>query len=84
MKHLNIIKKYVLNYNYNFTGRNQVYTVQSTLRFEGRGRPEGDQLIPADRGVYGCIFENEVKRAETTMHLRIEREFLIVINFTGD
>ncbi|XP_066903538.1 contactin-2 isoform X3 [Halyomorpha halys] len=55
-------------------GRNQVYTVQSTLRFEGRGRPEGDQLIPADRGVYACIFENEVKRAETTMHLRIEHE----------
>lgn len=51
-----------------------MYTVQSTLRFIGRERPGGMQLIPADRGVYACIFENEVKRTETTMHLRIERK----------
>ncbi|XP_073977737.1 contactin-2-like isoform X4 [Rhodnius prolixus] len=57
-----------------FAGRNAVYTVQSTLRFIGRERPGGMQLIPADRGVYACIFENEVKRTETTMHLRIEHE----------
>ncbi|XP_014244572.1 hemicentin-1 isoform X1 [Cimex lectularius] len=55
-------------------GRNAVFTVQSTLRFVGRDRPSGSQLIPADRGVYACIFENEVKKAETTMHLRIEHE----------
>lgn len=56
-----------------FPGRNSVYTVQSTLRFAGRDRPDGNQLVPADRGVYACVFENEVKKAETTMHLRIER-----------
>lgn len=58
-----------------FSGRNSVYTVQSTLRFAGRDRPDGNQLVPADRGVYACVFENEVKRAETTMHLRIERMY---------
>lgn len=55
-------------------GRNSVYTVQSTLRFIGKDRPEGNQLIAADRGVYSCAFENEVKRSESSMHLRIERE----------
>ncbi|BES87266.1 negative regulation of ERBB signaling pathway [Nesidiocoris tenuis] len=55
-------------------GRNSVYTVQSTLRFVGRERPSGSQLIPSDRGEYTCIFENEVKPAKTTMHLRIEHE----------
>uniref|UniRef100_A0A1B6H4Y3 Uncharacterized protein n=3 Tax=Proconiini TaxID=565685 RepID=A0A1B6H4Y3_9HEMI len=59
-------------------GRNSVYTVQSTLRFSGRNRPGGNQLMPADRGVYSCVFENEVKRAETTMHLRIEHEPIVV------
>lgn len=56
-------------------GENEVYTVHSTLRFSGRDRPNGNELIPFDRGVYSCIFENEVKRAETSMHLRIERKF---------
>jgi hypothetical protein len=55
---------------------NSVFTVQSTLRFVGHSRPEGNQLLPADRGLYSCTFENEVKRAESSMHLRIEREFL--------
>lgn len=51
-----------------------MYTVQSILRFSGRDRREGTQLTPSDRGVYACAFENEVKRVETTMHLRIERK----------
>ena len=55
-------------------GRNSVFTVQSTLRFLGHSRPEGNQLLPADRGLYSCAFENEVKKAESSMHLRIERE----------
>lgn len=57
-------------------GRNSVFTVQSTLRFLGHSRPEGNQLLPADRGLYACAFENEVKKAESSMHLRIERESL--------
>ena len=52
---------------------NQVFTVKSTFRFMGMDRPSGNRLIPGDRGVYSCVFENEVKRAESTMHLRIER-----------
>jgi echinoid protein len=59
-------------------GRNSVFTVQSTLRFLGNSRPEGSQLVPADRGLYSCAFENEVKKAESSMHLRIEREFLVL------
>lgn len=47
----------------------------------GRDRPSGNQLLPADRGDYFCIFENEVKRAESTMHLRIEREYFPVFCF---
>lgn len=60
-------------------GRNSVFTVQSTLRFLGHSRPEGNQLLPADRGLYSCAFENEVKKAESSMHLRIERESLTFV-----
>ncbi|XP_034242329.1 uncharacterized protein LOC117645893 isoform X4 [Thrips palmi] len=54
--------------------RNAVYTVQSILKFSGPDRKEHNQLEPSDRGVYTCIFENEVKKTESTMHLRIEHE----------
>jgi hypothetical protein len=47
----------------------------------GNSRPEGSQLLPADRGLYSCAFENEVKKAESSMHLRIEREFLVLVIF---
>lgn len=60
-------------------GRNSVFTVQSTLRFSGSSRPESNQLLPADRGLYSCAFENEVKKAESSMHLRIERESLAFV-----
>ncbi|KAK6640219.1 hypothetical protein RUM44_011905 [Polyplax serrata] len=59
-------------------GRNSVYTVQSTLKYLGKERPEGNQLLAADRGVYSCVFENEVKRAESSMHLRIEHEPIVL------
>lgn len=58
-------------------GRNSVYTVSSTLRFIGKERPEGNQLVAGDRGVYSCAFENEVKRTESSMHLRIERKYCL-------
>ena len=60
-------------------GRNSVFTVQSTLRFLGHSRPEDNQLLPADRGLYSCAFENEVKKVESSMHLRIERESLTFV-----
>ncbi|XP_073949326.1 hemicentin protein echinoid isoform X2 [Choristoneura fumiferana] len=55
-------------------GRNSVYNVQSTLRFNGKARPNANDLLPEDRGIYSCTFENEVKKVESTMHLRIEHE----------
>lgn len=61
--------------------RNGVMNVQSVLRFNGKARIEGNQLLPEDRGVYACVFENEVKRAESSMHLRIERKFVLYINY---
>lgn len=51
-----------------------IHTVQSTLRFSGRDRRNGNQLMPIDSGLYACIFENAVKKAESTMNLRVERE----------
>lgn len=30
--------------------------------------------MPSDRGVYTCTFENEVRKTESTMHLKIQRK----------
>ncbi|XP_065156046.1 hemicentin-1 isoform X2 [Atheta coriaria] len=57
---------------------NGAVSVQSTLRFKGKARPNGNELLPADRGVYACVFENEVKKAESSMHLRIEHKPIIL------
>ncbi|XP_047530599.1 hemicentin-1 isoform X1 [Vanessa atalanta] len=54
--------------------RNAVFNIQSVLWFHGRARPNGDDLLPADRGVYSCSFENEVKKVDSSMQLRIEHE----------
>ncbi|XP_044734690.1 hemicentin-1 isoform X2 [Chrysoperla carnea] len=59
-------------------GRNGVFTVQSKLYFKGKARPDGNQLLPGDRGIYSCVFENEVKRAESTMQLKIEHEPIVL------
>lgn len=55
---------------------NGAVSVQSMLKFNGKARPNGNELLPSDRGVYACSFENEVKRSESTMHLKIERKFI--------
>lgn len=57
---------------------NGAVTAQSVLKFSGKARPNGNELLPSDRGVYACSFENEVKRSESTMHLKIERKYPIV------
>lgn len=54
--------------------RNAVYNIHSVLRFRGKARPELDDLLPGDRGLYGCSFENEVKKVDSSMQLRIERK----------
>lgn len=53
---------------------NGAINVQSVLKFSGKARPNSNELLPSDRGVYTCSFENEVKRSESTMHLKIERK----------
>ncbi|KAJ8910183.1 hypothetical protein NQ315_004523 [Exocentrus adspersus] len=40
---------------------NGAASVQSVLKFSGKARPNGNELLPSDRGVYTCTFENEVK-----------------------
>lgn len=54
---------------------NSVHNVQSTLKFNGKARPHTNDLIPEDRGSYMCSFENEVKKVDSSMTLRIEREY---------
>ncbi|XP_050509642.1 muscle M-line assembly protein unc-89 [Diabrotica virgifera virgifera] len=60
---------------------NGAVSVQSILKFSGKARPNGNELLPSDRGVYSCMFENEVKRTESTMHLKIEHEPIVLHHF---
>ena len=53
-------------------------TVQSTLKFFGPERFEGQQLMSTDRGTYSCQFENEVTRRETKMKLNVEHAPIVV------
>lgn len=53
---------------------NGAYNVESTLKFNGKARPGSNQLLPSDRGTYKCVMENEVKRSESAMMLKIERK----------
>ncbi|ALC38153.1 fred, partial [Drosophila busckii] len=55
-----------------------VVTMQSVLRFRGKARPNGNQLLPSDRGVYSCLYENDVNSANSSMHLRIEHEPIVL------
>ncbi|SPP78968.1 blast:Hemicentin-1 [Drosophila guanche] len=55
-----------------------VVAVQSILRFRGKARPNGNQLLPSDRGLYTCLYENDVNSANSSMHLRIEHEPIII------
>ncbi|XP_055386183.1 hemicentin-1-like [Condylostylus longicornis] len=59
-------------------GSNGMVTVQSMLKFHGKARPNNNQLIPGDRGMYTCLYENEVSQANSTMHLRIEHEPIVL------
>lgn len=53
--------------------RYSIFTVRSTLRFFGSERPSLNQLTADDRGVYTCAFENQVRRIESSLSLKIER-----------
>ncbi|XP_050321107.1 muscle M-line assembly protein unc-89 isoform X1 [Bactrocera neohumeralis] len=59
-------------------GPNGMVTVQSMLKFRGKARPNGNQLVPGDRGLYTCLYENEVNSANSSMQLRIEHEPIVL------
>lgn len=59
-------------------GHGNVVTVNSTLSFLGRGRPQTDQIVASDRGKYTCMFSNEVKKVESTMMLKVEHAPIIL------
>ncbi|XP_065564837.1 hemicentin-1-like isoform X2 [Artemia franciscana] len=50
----------------------KMIVVTSKLIFEGQERLGINQLQPLDSGKYSCIFENQVRKAETKMSLKIE------------
>lgn len=59
-------------------GPNGMVTVQSNLKFAGKSRPHENQLVPNDRGVYSCVYENTVNMNNSTMHLKIEHEPIVL------
>lgn len=59
-------------------GPNGMVTVQSMLRFGGKARQNENTLIPGDRGLYTCLYQNEVNSANSSMHLRIEHAPIIL------
>ncbi|XP_043266928.1 hemicentin-1 isoform X2 [Venturia canescens] len=60
------------------TGHGNVITVNSTLSFLGHARPQTDKIVATDRGKYTCRFENEVKRVESTMMLKVEHAPIVL------
>lgn len=59
-------------------GPNGMVTVQSVLKFTGKTRPNENELIPGDRGLYTCLYQNEVNSANSSMHLRIEHAPIVL------
>lgn len=54
-------------------GHGRVITVNSTLSFHGKARPDYDKIIANDRGKYTCVFDNEVRKSvESQMMLKVE------------
>jgi len=49
------------------------YTVNSTLYFSGVNRKE-NAIMAQDRGYYTCVLENEVKKEESHMYLRVQHK----------
>ncbi|XP_014220812.1 hemicentin-2-like [Trichogramma pretiosum] len=62
----------------NNEGHGRVITVNSTLSFLGNARPETDKIIANDRGKYTCVFENDVKKVESQMMLKVEHSPIVL------
>lgn len=63
-------------------GPSGMVTVQSILRFAGNSRPDENQLMPGDRGLYTCLYQNEVNSANSSMHLRIEHAPILLHQYS--
>lgn len=59
-------------------GSNGVYTVQSKLMFQGSKRINNNQVIAQDRGIYECLFKNEVGEVGTSLFLRVRHSPITV------
>ncbi|ODM93874.1 Hemicentin-2, partial [Orchesella cincta] len=58
--------------------KNGAYTVNSTLFFSGDARDHKDRIMASDRGYYACIVENEVKKDESHMYLRVQHRPIFI------
>jgi echinoid protein len=63
--------------------KNGVYTVNSTLYFSGESR-SGDAIVALDRGYYNCVAQNEVRREESHMYLRVQHKPIFVPQSTSE
>ncbi|OXA59469.1 Hemicentin-2 [Folsomia candida] len=63
--------------------KNGAYTVNSTLFFTGENRPSG-QILAEDRGYYACIAENEVRKEESHMYLRVQHKPIFIHQRTSE
>lgn len=59
-------------------GHGGVIMVNSTLSFLGHARPQTDKIIAGDRGKYTCVFDNDVKRVESQMMLKVEHPPIVL------
>uniref|UniRef100_A0A2P2HYG8 Hemicentin-1-like n=1 Tax=Hirondellea gigas TaxID=1518452 RepID=A0A2P2HYG8_9CRUS len=59
-------------------GSNGVYTVQSKLMFQGSQRINDNQIMAQDRGIYECVFTNDVREVKTELFMRIKHSPITV------
>lgn len=59
-------------------GSNGVYTVQSKLMFQGSKRINNNQIMAQDRGIYECLFSNDVREVRTSLFLRVKHSPITV------
>lgn len=62
-------------------GQNAAHIVQSTLQFIGVFRINDNQLLPTDRGLYQCVFWNDVREVSSSQLIRVERKSLVLSFF---
>ncbi|XP_076065499.1 hemicentin protein echinoid [Oratosquilla oratoria] len=60
------------------SAQDSAFTVQSTLQFLGSSRVKDNQVIPQDRGVYECVFKNDVREVSSSLLLRIKHSPITV------